>query len=95
MPYRPIEPPEIRGTGRTRDQMSAAPTGAIYVWCNKYLTYPQDLARSINRRDLKIIGPKDVDYHLQGIDTPVVVDHAAELNPVQHAIVRHLNRAAA
>ena len=31
---------EYRGTGRTTQQMLAALHGAVFVWCNSNITYP-------------------------------------------------------
>lgn len=43
-----------RGTGRTTKQMKEAPKGAVYVWCNKEVWYPQRLAEKLGRKDLQI-----------------------------------------
>ena len=46
--------PKDRGTGRTTEQMEAAPKGAVFVWVNSYLSYPKHLAVSLGRQDLLI-----------------------------------------
>jgi len=73
-----------RGTGITTRQMTEAPTGAVYVWCNSELLYPMHLALHLGRRDLQIVGPSWLDmpkcYRLL---TGVVVDHAADLTENQ------------
>lgn len=70
-------PSKMRGTGATSQQIYSAPHGAIYVWCNRYSEYVQDLARKLGRTDLRIETP----YFFKGdrwmgTSTPVVVDHA-------------------
>jgi hypothetical protein len=44
-------------TGRTTKQMLKAPQRAIYVWPNHDLEYPKQLAKTLNRTDLIIVGP--------------------------------------
>ena len=68
-----------RGTGRTTQQMSEAPPGAVFVWCNDALYYPQTLARKLGRDDLTVrplswLRPCNVMW----LDfSGVVLDHAA------------------
>lgn len=68
-----------RGTGLTSQQMLAAQPGALFIWCNQCLDYPRDLAAKHNRRDLRIISPRQLgDHNLRGLElTGIVVDHAA------------------
>lgn len=68
-----------RGTGMTTSQMYAAPQGAIYVWCNGHLSYPQLLARRLNRTDLTIVSEERLRDKLISARRPVVVDHAANI----------------
>jgi hypothetical protein len=64
--------------------MKGAEQGAIFVWCNANLHYPQSLARGIDRPDLEIISPGMLDdRRLQGTDRQVVVDHATQLQSWQ------------
>lgn len=76
---------EERGTGRTSEQMKAAPLGSIFVWCNGSLHYPVMLARKLDRRDLHIVGLdwiKSGRWHGRTLDG-LVVDHASRLTPEQ------------
>jgi hypothetical protein len=67
------------GTGRTTQQMNEAPPGAVFVWCNGALYYPQSLARKLGRDDLTVrplswLRPRNV----MGRDfSGVILDHAA------------------
>ena len=45
---------EYRGTGRTTQQMIAAPHGAVFVWCNSNITYPKMLAQDLRRDDIVV-----------------------------------------
>lgn len=69
---------EDRGSGRTTEQMLAAPNGSWYVWCNNRLDYPRLLAANLRRNDLHIVSPGY--FHdescLQGSSRYIVVDHA-------------------
>lgn len=68
-----------RGTGLTTQQMNEAPPGAVFVWCNGALYYPQALARKLGRDDLTVrplswLRPDNV----MGREfSGVVLDHAA------------------
>lgn len=67
-----------RQTGRTTRQLEEAPQGAIFVWCNSHMYYPQMLARKLGRDDIKIkpfswLGERNV-RGLRG--TKVIIDHA-------------------
>ena len=80
-----------RGTGRTTQQMKEAPLGAVYIWVNhNTLWYSKDLARSIGRPDLEIVGPMWLDgmrflgRHLSGI----IVYHATNLTSKQWDILQ-------
>ena len=70
---------DYRGTGLTTQQMNEAPPGAVFVWCNGALYYPQTLARKLGRDDLTVrplswLRPCNV----MGRDfAGVVLDHAA------------------
>ena len=75
----------MRQSGRTSEQMKAAPKGAVYVWVNSILGYPKALARSLGREDLRIVGPHMVET-LRG--RVFVVDHAAVLTNRQLECIR-------
>ena len=51
----------MRQSGRSSEQMKAAPAGAVYVWVNSMLGYPKALARAVGREDLRIVGPHMVE----------------------------------
>jgi len=74
-------------TGASTQQMQKAPVGAVYIWANRALTYPKNLARRIGRDDLKIVSPEWLDSsRYQGYElTGVVVDHATLLTEDQRA----------
>jgi hypothetical protein len=83
---------EDRGTGRTSQQLKFAPRGAIFIWCNQQLDYPQTLALChwIDRPDLTIIGPGELEKHIRGRRIYFVVDHAARLTEIQaHMLLLH------
>lgn len=66
-------------SGKTTEQMLAAPQGAIYIWvAGSPLEYPIRLAKRLNRPDLKIKLPYEIEYGhcLRGFNGPIVVDHA-------------------
>ena len=59
--------------------MLAAPHGAVYVWPNQKLLYPRQLAESLGRDDLVIVGPSWLDARraLGRQRVLTVVDHMA------------------
>lgn len=67
-----------RGSGRTTKQMTEAPKGAVFVWCNGSLSYPIWLAHKLERRDLEIVTPQWLnDYRYVGKQLKgLVIDHA-------------------
>ena len=70
---------DFRGTGLTTQQMKEAPPGAVFVWCNGMLYYPQTLARKLGRDDLTV---RPLSWlrlcNVMGRDfSGVVLDHAA------------------
>lgn len=70
-----------RGSGTTTGQMKNAPKNAIFVWHSDNTEYPKALARSIDRNDLKIVGPSCINSRKWlGLNySAVVVDHYAYL----------------
>ena len=73
-----------RGTGRTKQQMLAAPHGALFVWVNQHIDYPRALAYHIGRGDLQIVSPGWLERNTQGREfSGIVVDHAADLSEEQ------------
>ena len=86
-----------RGSGRTTKQMKSAPIGAVFVWYNDHIDYPERLAVYLQRGDLKILRLSTLDHGaqtLRGIEFfGVVVDHAADLSDKQsEAVSRLLSR---
>ena len=69
-----------RGSGRTTEQMRAAPHGAVYVWVNGSTQYPTFLARHLGRDDLRIISPDQFAQEARSLRAWVVIDHAAALD---------------
>jgi len=71
-----------RGTGRTTEQMKAAPRGAVYVSPHPFATdYVRKLAAKILREDLRIVEPSWLDHGWHGkILEGIVVDHACHLD---------------
>lgn len=71
-----------RRRGRTTQQMILAPEGSIYIWCNKHLDYPKQLARDLGRPDLRIVSPNWVSTdRWVGMEYPALI--------VDHAIISH------
>lgn len=70
-----------RGDGKTTRQMRAAPNGALFVWVNSALHYPRTLAIRLERTDLEIVSPFDLEHdRMRGKTWPaIVIDHAADL----------------
>jgi hypothetical protein len=72
-----------RRTGRTTQQMEAAPKGAIYVWPSDALIVPKQMARDLGRDDLEVIPESQFRIGwLERKSSPipkVVIDHATEL----------------
>lgn len=77
-----------RNQGITTQQMQQAPQGALYVWPNHHLSYPNSLARELKRTDLKIISPSNLENQLIGARRKeVVIDHACELSSRMHRFI--------
>lgn len=74
-----------RGTGKTTKQLKEAPLYSVFIWCNNNLHYPIALARSLKRIDIKIVAPNWIESdEWHGIKlSGVIIDHAAELTPIQ------------
>ena len=72
---------EDRGTGRTTAQIKAAPPNAVFLWpAHGSLSYVRDLAKRVGREDLRIISVENFSPEMVAWrNTPVVVDHAAEV----------------
>ena len=68
-----------RQTGRSTEQMRAAPRDAIYIWpTSRSLTYAKNLARNLGRFDLRIETPDFIDRQAwRVLRVPVILDHAA------------------
>lgn len=72
-----------RGTGRTRDQILKAKQNAIYIWPNRFLSYPRMLARSLDRLDIIFYSRDALKYNgeqLRGMEmSELIIDHAIKL----------------
>jgi hypothetical protein len=68
---------QSRDAGTTTRQMREAPTNAVFVWpVSRSKGYATDLARYLNRTDLRIVTPPDLEG-LRGQPLPALVtDHA-------------------
>jgi hypothetical protein len=69
----------LRGTGRTTDQIRAAPQGALFIWCGHDTHYPRMLAQREGRQDLLIVSRSALSTNSErhrGAEYPaVVLDH--------------------
>jgi len=76
-----------RQTGKTIEQMKVAPQNAVYVWLNGHTLYPEDVARSMGRGDLKIVSPSwlESDAWRGQKFTAIILDHATNLTFDQRA----------
>jgi hypothetical protein len=75
-----------RGSGRTTSQMKLAPENSVFIWNNEILDYPRELAASIGRFDLKILGLQcldDIRIFSGKIYPKIIVDHASCLSDRQ------------
>ena len=86
-----------RGTGRTSDQLKAAPKGAVYVWVNNRLNYPKRLALDLGREDLEIVAPSWLEYNrfMGRIMSGLILDHAVNLTDRQrevYEVIKHTIR---
>lgn len=66
--------------GRTADAMAEADQGAIYVWCNSRLAYPRDLAKHLDRGDLRIVSSLDIEGMAPEQNKQLVIDHACVMS---------------
>jgi hypothetical protein len=81
-----------RQTGRTTQQMNDAPLGAVFVWCNSHLSYPQAMAKTLERDDLVVRPLSWLERrNVMGRTFPgVVVDHAAHCDAEAHEALHYL-----
>ena len=88
------EPENVGGTGRTSRQMTGAPVGAAFVWCNNRVNYAVGLAHELGRDDLRVLPLRTLNgdwQNLRGHQYPaIIVDHAAELTERGRAYLREL-----
>lgn len=80
-------------SGKTTDQMRAAPIGSVYIWEDYSITYPVLLAKHLGRTDLRIkpaywlVNPAN----LSCVRPPaMVIDHAT---PYSDSVVRAIEYA--
>lgn len=81
-----------RQTGRTTQQMTDAPLGAVFVWCDSNLYYPQALACQLGRADLVVRRLSWLERrNVMGRTFPgVTVDHAAHCGAEAQEALRYL-----
>ena len=81
-----------RQTGRTTQQMNDAPPGAVFVWCNSHVSYPQALAKTLERDDLVVRPLSWLERrNVMGRTFPgVVVDHAAHYSAEAQEALHYL-----
>ena len=79
-------------TGVTTQQMTDAPQGAMYVWCNSELHYPKSLARTLGRTDLVVLPPSwlRADNVMPRNFPAVCVDHALRPDSQATEAIRYL-----
>ena len=82
-----------RQTGRTTQQINDAPLGAVFVWCNSSVSYPQEIAKTLGRNDLVVrplhwLRPANV---MGRNFTGVIVDHAAQPDSEGYAALHYLS----
>ncbi len=66
---------DMRGTGRTTEQIKSAPAGAVFI-SGAEVGYTRELARVLGRTDIQVYPRMDPNhYGLKGLDVPVVLDH--------------------
>jgi hypothetical protein len=72
-----------RGSGLTTRQILAAPENGVYVALDPgNLIYTRNLARSLERGDLKLVVPSWLARNWRGLTSPVTVDHAFSIDRV-------------
>lgn len=61
---------------KTKEAMLAAPRKAFYVWPDKALGFPREIAREIGRSDLTIVSPSFFGYKGRGagLKVQIVID---------------------
>ena len=73
-----------RGIGKTTEQIKAAKSNAVFIWCNNNLIYPKKLAKELNREDIKIVSPDWLINGWKGITiSQIILDHALQMNSEQ------------
>jgi hypothetical protein len=68
----------MRQTGQTSKQIQDAPVDSVFVWVINDVRYPEQLARTLGRTDLKIVGRSWItSERWRGLRlSGVVVDHS-------------------
>jgi hypothetical protein len=83
------EPPEVRGTGRTTDQMLLMERGSLFITLPHATSYARDLQRHLGREGFFEIAGPDVlkdGWHRQFVGrrySQIEVDHAACLDELE------------
>lgn len=81
----------MRGEGTTTKQMKEAPKGAFFVITGEHPRYWMDLAKHLERTDLRITSVSFVENNSRGHRHLIVVDHAASLPKSVDAYVAEHN----
>jgi hypothetical protein len=81
-----------RQIGRTSQQMTDAPLGSVFVWCNSRTAYPKELAIQLGRDDLQVVPLLWLDgRNVRGRTfTGVIVDHAAHCDNDAYEALNYL-----
>jgi predicted HAD superfamily Cof-like phosphohydrolase len=79
-----VDDDSLRQTGRTTQQLIAAPLGALFVWPHKDYSYLMALIKSIRRHDIWVTDPSKFNSwvsHHKPLFNHVILDHAVTLSP--------------
>jgi hypothetical protein len=81
-----------RQSGRTTQQMTDAPLGSVFVWCNSRTAYPRELAKTLGRDDLQVVPLLWLDgRNVRGRTfNGVIVDHAAHCGTEAYEALNYL-----
>jgi hypothetical protein len=63
-----------------------SPQNAIYVW------YPKRLCKELDREDIKVVSPHQVELAIIGLPRMVVLDHATDLSERTMGLIRNHNK---
>lgn len=78
--------------GRTTRQLEMSPQNTIYVWCSSDTKYPKRLCKELDREDIKVVSPYQVELAMIGLPRVVVIDHATILSEHTMNLIEIHNR---